>query len=127
MDLLKKEIEERYDLNYGETLINPREFYDIVDDQPIVENIEKDLQVKVNDNVFVVTQYSASSEYEVISGKVHRLLWKKKLSITVRGKYKNKNFYTGNFSENSFGKTLFYDFEEAQNRANKLNEKRMNK
>lgn len=87
-------------------------------------NIETDLQVKVNDNVFVVTQYSYSSEYEVISGTVYRLLWKKKLNITVRGEYKNGTFYTGNFLESSFGKTLFYNSEEAQNRADKLNEKR---
>lgn len=25
-------IENKYDLNYGETLINPREFYDLVED-----------------------------------------------------------------------------------------------
>ena len=125
VNLLKKAIEEEYDLNYGEILINPRNFYDLVDSQPIVENIEKDLQVKVNDNVFVVTQWSSSSEYEVVSGRIHRLLWKTKLNITVRGKYRNGNFYTGNFVEGSFGKTLFHSFDEAQNRANVLNEKRI--
>ncbi len=31
---LLKEIESLYDLNYGERLINPREFYDMVDCQP---------------------------------------------------------------------------------------------
>ena len=31
---LLKEIESLYDLNYGERLINPMEFYDMVDCQP---------------------------------------------------------------------------------------------
>lgn len=35
--VLLKEIEDNYDCNYGETLINPRRFYDMVDDQPIIE------------------------------------------------------------------------------------------
>lgn len=34
---LLKEIEDNYDCDYGETLINPRYFYELVDDQPIVE------------------------------------------------------------------------------------------
>lgn len=31
-DALKDGIADRYDLHYGETLINPKEFYDLVDD-----------------------------------------------------------------------------------------------
>ncbi len=36
-DLLKK-ISDTYDLNYGEVLINPREFYDIVEEMPKSNN-----------------------------------------------------------------------------------------
>ena len=39
-DLLLKEIEENYDLNYGEILINPNNFYDIVDEQPTISKME---------------------------------------------------------------------------------------
>ena len=35
--VLLKDIENNYDCNYGETLINPRYFYDLVDDQPTVK------------------------------------------------------------------------------------------
>ena len=39
-DLLLKEIEENYDLNYGEILINPNNFYDIVEQQPTISKME---------------------------------------------------------------------------------------
>ena len=31
MDKLLNSIKENYDLNYGEVLINPREFYDLIE------------------------------------------------------------------------------------------------
>ena len=34
---LLKEVDDYYDLNYGEVLINPTRFYDMVDEQPTVE------------------------------------------------------------------------------------------
>jgi hypothetical protein len=36
IDVLLKEIEDNYDCNYGETLIDPRHFYDLVDEQHVV-------------------------------------------------------------------------------------------
>lgn len=63
----------------------------------------------------------------MISGKVYRLLWKKKLNITIRGKYRNGNFYTGNFAEGSFGKTLFHSFDQAKEIATVMNKKRIKK
>lgn len=32
-----KEIENNYDCDYGETLVDPRHFYDLVNEQPIIE------------------------------------------------------------------------------------------
>ena len=34
--VLLKEIEDNYDCDYGETLIDPRHFYDLVDEQQII-------------------------------------------------------------------------------------------
>ena len=34
--VLLKEIEDNYDCNYGQTLINPRNFYNLVDEQTVV-------------------------------------------------------------------------------------------
>ncbi len=44
--VLLKEIEDNYDCNYGEILIDPRHFYDLVDDQPIVEISPKWISTK---------------------------------------------------------------------------------
>ncbi len=41
--ILLEEIENLYDLNYGEMLIDPKEFYDMVDCQKIID-MDKDLQ-----------------------------------------------------------------------------------
>jgi hypothetical protein len=45
--ILLEEIENLYDLNYGEILIDPREFYDMVDCQKIID-MDKDLQDTYN-------------------------------------------------------------------------------
>ena len=36
VDILLKEIEDNYDCGYGETLINPSHFYDLVEEQSVV-------------------------------------------------------------------------------------------
>lgn len=38
---LLKEVKDQYDLNYGEILINPSEFYDLVDGQQIAFDVDK--------------------------------------------------------------------------------------
>ena len=51
--VLQREIEYLYDLNYGETLIDPREFYDMVDCQPTAYDVDKvveQLEAKIQPN-----------------------------------------------------------------------------
>ena len=48
---LLKEVDDYYDLNYGEVLINPTRFYDMVDEQPTVE------QPQWNDISVIPTTY----------------------------------------------------------------------
>ena len=38
---LLKKIAEEYDLNYGEILINPERFYEMVEEQPTAYDVEK--------------------------------------------------------------------------------------
>lgn len=39
-EALMEQIADEYDLNYGETLINPKEFYEMVEDAPAVDAVE---------------------------------------------------------------------------------------
>lgn len=51
---LQGEIENLYDLNYGERLIDPREFYEMVDNQKVASKEEK--TEKANKEIRIIAQ-----------------------------------------------------------------------
>ena len=64
-DLLLKEIEENYDLNYGEILINPNNFYDIVEQQPTISKMETTTWIPCSERLPEVSgDYLCYEEYE---------------------------------------------------------------
>lgn len=80
----------------------------------------------VDDESYVITRYSSSYPYEVIKCKVTKANLKKQghFLITCQGRYAKGGWYSGSFSSNSLGKTLFETFEEATKGCNKLNAKK---
>ena len=75
--------------------------------------------VEIGQTVWVVRKtysYSENKEqYEIIECKVHKKTIKKKYTFSVRG----GRYYTGTFTKNSIGKTVFFSEEEAKNYLNK--------
>lgn len=70
--------------------------------------------VEIGQTVWVVRKtYSCSEnkeQYEIIECKVHKKTIKKKYTFSVRG----GRYYTGTFTKNSIGKTIFFSEEEAK-------------
>ena len=69
--------------------------------------------IKVNDTVYVLTKYGCGNE-EIIECRVTRMTYISKFSFSVKGYYANGNFYNANFTENSIGKNVFLNKEEAK-------------
>ena len=73
--VLLKKIEEEYDLNYGEILINPERFYEMVEAIPTAYDIEKvvaeletrqdDIQVDISLHDFYIQGYSSAIDYAI--------------------------------------------------------------
>lgn len=66
--------------------------------------------VYLGKKVYVVTQYSKRSKYEVVEAPVTILRYnpqKDTQSFTVAGKWGNENYYNATFRLNSIGKTVF--------------------
>lgn len=75
--------------------------------------------VVIGQTVWVIRKkYSCQSEsfkYEIIKCEVHKKTIKQKYTFSVRGEH----YYTGTFTKNSIGKTVFFSEEEAKNYLNK--------
>lgn len=87
-----------------DTLDGFKRLLSILDSQP---------NIKVNDTVYVITKYGCGNE-EVIKCKVTRMTYISKFSFSVKGRYANGNFYNANFTENSIGKNVFLNKEDAE-------------
>ena len=87
-----------------DTLEGFKRLLNILDSQP---------NIKVNDTVYVVTKYGCGNE-EVIECRVTRMTYISKFSFSVKGYYANGNFYNANFTENSIGKNVFLNKEDAE-------------
>ena len=87
-----------------DTIEGFRRLLNILDFQP---------NIKVNDNVYVVTKYGCGNK-EVIECKVTRMTYISKFSFSVKGHYANGNFYNANFTEKSIGKNVFLNKEDAE-------------
>lgn len=94
-----------------DTIEGFKRLLNILDSQP---------NIKVNDTVYVVTKYGCGNE-EVIECKVTRMTYISKFSFSVKGHYANGNFYNANFTENSIGKNVFLNKEDAENKLIKEN------
>lgn len=73
--------------------------------------------VYLGKKVYVITQYSRHSKYEVVEATVTTMRYnsrKNTKSFTVEGKYANKNNYNGTFRLTSLGKTVFINSYQAQ-------------
>ena len=73
--------------------------------------------VYLGKKVYVVTQYSRHSNYEVVEAVVTSTRYnsrKDTKSFTVEGKYANNNNYTGTFRLTSLGRTVFINPYQAQ-------------
>lgn len=80
----------------------------------------------VDDTAYVVTQYSYNSSYEVVKCRVTKTNLKKDRNflITCQGEYAKGSRYSGSLSSKSINKTIFDNFEDAEKKCKKLNEKR---
>ncbi len=66
--------------------------------------------VYLGKTVYVVTQYTKRSKYEVLEAVVSTMRYnprKGNKSFTVEGLWANGNYYNGTFRLNSIGKTVF--------------------
>jgi hypothetical protein len=66
--------------------------------------------VYLGKTVYVVTQYTKRSKYEVLEAVVSTMRYnprKSNKSFTVEGLWANGNYYNGTFRLNSIGKTVF--------------------
>ena len=66
--------------------------------------------VYLGKKVYVVTQYSRHSKYEVVEATVTTMRYnpqKNTKSFSVDGKWSRGNYYNGTFKLNSVGKTVF--------------------
>lgn len=74
--------------------------------------------VEVGQNVWVIRKkYNCTEqkmEHEIIECKVHKKTIKTKYTFSVRG----DRYYTGTFTKNSIGKTVFFSEEEAKEYVN---------
>lgn len=73
--------------------------------------------VYLGKKVYVVTQYTRYSKYEVVEAVVTSTRYnsrKDTKSFTVEGKYANNNNYTGTFRLTSLGRTVFINPYQAQ-------------
>ena len=111
-------------------LLNKREL--IIGDDDYRESFNEDLReafseyaslivpdVEVGQTVWVIRKkYNYTKQvmqYEIVECKVHKKTIKKKYTFSVRG----ERYYTGTFTKNSIGKTVFFSEEEAKNYLNK--------
>ena len=66
--------------------------------------------VYLGKKVYVVTQYSRHSKYEVVEAVVTTMRYNSRMntkSFTVEGKYANKNNYNGTFRLTSIDRSVF--------------------
>ena len=85
--------------------------------------------VYLGKTLYVVTQYSRRSKYEVVEAIVTTMRYnpqKDTKSFTVQGKYSNKNNYNGTFGLTSIGKTVFLNPWEAHRNCVSKNEEKTN-
>lgn len=112
-----------------EFLLNKREL--IIGDDYYRERFNEDLteafkeyasmtvpDVEIGQTVWVIREkYNLDTqkiEHKIIECKVHKKTIKKKYTFSVRG----TGYYTGTFTKNSIGKTVFFSEEDAKNYLN---------
>ncbi len=89
-----------------------------------IEKLHKSCALEVGQDVYVITQYSSFSSYEVIKCKINRKTVKRRNTFSVSGHYENGNCYNGTFVEKSIGRNVFIFKEEANKKCKELNVKR---
>jgi hypothetical protein len=81
-------------------------------------------QIDVGHTVYVLTRYFRDNPYEVIECTINRKTVITRSTFSVSGKYKNGNWYNGTFVDNSIGKKVFLNFDDANRECERLNRNR---
>lgn len=79
-----------------------------------ITNLHASCNIDVGQKVYVITQYSKLSDYEIIESTVDRKTVKSRKTFSVSGRYKNDNFYNGTFVDSSVGRTVFLTRKDAE-------------
>lgn len=82
--------------------------------------LHESCNIDVGQIVYVITQYSKMSSWEIIKANVDRKTVKRRKTFSVSGRYNNGNYYNGTFVDSSIGKTIFLKREDAENKLNDM-------